>query len=136
MTLAAYGEPVSGWVGWVIFAAVFMVTVGALNVIQGLAALFRDNTFWVTGNGDVVTFNITTWGWIHLIFGALLILVGILLMRGSAFARVVGIFLVALNMMAQFGFATLYPFWSLIIIAIEVAVIYALVVHGGELKQA
>jgi hypothetical protein len=133
---APYREPVSGWVGWIIFAAVFMVTVGALNVFQGLAALFRDEAYWITGNGNVVTFNISTWGWIHLLMGALLILVGILLMRGSTFARVVGIFLVALNLLAQFGFATLHPFWSLIVIAIDVAIIYALVVHGGEMQQS
>ena len=132
---APYREPVSGWVGWIVFAAVFMITVGGLNAIQGLAALFRDDAFWVLGNGSVVTFNITTWGWIHLVMGLLLILVGVLLMRGSAFARVAGIVLVALNMMAQFGFATLYPFWSLIAIAIDVAIIYALVVHGGEMKR-
>ena len=132
---ASYTEQ-SGWIGWIIFAAVFMVTVGGLNIIQGLAALFRDDPFWVLGNGDVVTFNISTWGWIHLLFGILLIIVGVLLLRGSAFARVVGIVLVALNMMAQFGFATLYPFWSLIVIAIDVAIIYALVVHGGDLKRA
>jgi hypothetical protein len=132
---SSYTDPVTGWVGWIIFAAVFMIVVGAMNAIQGLAALFRDDTFWVTGNGSVVTFNVTTWGWIHLILGLLLVLVGILLMRGSTFARVMGIALVSLNLIAQFSWATLYPFWSLIAIAIDIVIIYALVVHGRELQN-
>jgi hypothetical protein len=132
---SSYNEPVTGWVGWIIFAAVFMVTIGALNAIQGLAALFRDEAYWVTFNGNVVTFDVTAWGWIHLIFGILLVIVGVLLMQGSTFARVLGIALVALNLIAQFAWTTLYPFWGMIVIALDIVIIYALVVHGGELKQ-
>lgn len=126
-------DPVTGWVGWIMFAAVFMMVIGSMNAIQGLAALFRDKTYWVTLGGAVVTFNVTAWGWIHLLFGILLIVVGILLLRGSTFARVLGIAVVALNMLAQFSWATVYPFWALIVIAVDVVIIYALVVHGGEL---
>jgi vacuolar-type H+-ATPase subunit I/STV1 len=132
---SSYDRPVTGWVGWIIFAAVFMVTVGAINVIQGLAALFRDDVYWETFRGDIVAFNITTWGWITLIFGILLIVTGVLLMQGSTFARVVGIGLVALNLINQFAWASFYPFWAIIVIAVDIVIIYALVVHGGELKQ-
>ena len=132
----SYTDPVTGWVGWIIFAAMFMIVIGAMNAIQGLAALFRDEAYWVTLGGAVVTFDVTTWGWIHLIFGILLVLVGVALMRGSTFARVIGIALVSLNLIAQFSWTTLYPFWSLIAIAIDVFIIYALVVHGRELKAA
>jgi hypothetical protein len=126
----------SGWVGWIVFAAILMIVTGAMNAIQGLAALLRDDTYWVKLGGAVVTFNVTTWGWIQLISGVLLVLVGVLLMRGSTFARVVGIVLVALNLVAQFSWATLYPFWALIAIVIDVFIIFALVVHGRELKAA
>ena len=129
-------RPTTGWVGWIMFAAIFMMIVGALNAIQGLAALFRDEAYWVTLGGAVVTFDVTTWGWIHLIFGILLVGIGVLLMKGSTFARVIGIILVALNLIAQFSWTTLYPFWSLIAIAVDVLIIYALVVHGRELKAA
>jgi hypothetical protein len=132
---SSYDRPVTGWVGWIIFAAVFMVTVGAINVIQGLAALFRDDAYWETARGNVVTFNVTTWGWFSLLFGILLILVGVLLMQGSTFARVMGIFLVSLNLINQFGWASFYPFWAVIVIAIDIVILYALIVHGGELKQ-
>ena len=82
-----------------------------------------------------MTFDVTTWGWIHLIFGILLVLVGMALMRGSTFARVIGIALVSLNLIAQFSWTTLYPFWGLIAIIIDIVIIYALVVHGRELKE-
>jgi hypothetical protein len=128
-------DPVTGWVGWIVFAAVFMVTIGAINAIQGLAALFRDEGYWVTIGGNVVTFDVTAWGWIHLIFGILLVIVGILLIQGSTFARVLGIALVALNLISQFAYAPLYPFWALIAIALDIVIIYALIVHGRELKR-
>lgn len=127
-------QPVTGWVGWISLAAVVMVTIGTLNIIQGLAAIFRDEAYWVTLGGSVLTFDVTTWGWVHLLFGILLIVVGVALTRGSTLARVVGIFLVALNLIAQFSWSTLYPFWALIVIGLDVMIIYALVVHGGELK--
>ena len=132
---SSYTDPATGWVGWIIFAAVFMIVIGAMNAIQGLAALFRDEAYWVTLQGSVVTFDVTTWGWIHLIFGILLVLVGVMLMQGSTFARVIGIALVSLNLIAQFSWTTLYPFWGLIAIIIDIVIIYALVVHGRELKE-
>jgi hypothetical protein len=126
----------SGWVGWIVFAAVILMVNGTFNAIQGLSALFRDNDYWVTGlgNGDVLTFNITAWGWIHLILGILSIFVGYLLLKGSTFARVIGIALVSLNLIAQFAYLPLYPFWGMIGIAVGFFVLYALIVHGGELK--
>ena len=131
---SSYDAPTSGWTGWVVFAAVFMMVTGAMNAIQGLAALIRDDAYWVTLGGTVLAFDITTWGWIHLIFGIALIIVGVLLMRGSTFARVLGVILVALNLIAQFSWTTLYPFWAIIAIIIDILIIYALVVHGRELK--
>ena len=132
---AGYRE-MTGWVGWIVFAAVIMMVNGTFNAIQGLSALFRDNDYWVTGlgNGDVLTFNITGWGWIHLILGILSIFVGYLLLKGSTFARVIGIALVSLNLIAQFAYLPLYPFWGMIGIAVGFFVLYALIVHGGELK--
>jgi hypothetical protein len=127
-------DPVTGWVGWVVFAAVFIVIIGSLNAIQGLGAIFRDEAYWLTRQGEVLVFDTTTWGWIHLLLGLAMIVVGVLLMQGSTFARVIAIGLVALNLIAQFTSAQLYPFWAMIVIAVDIVIIYALVVHGGELK--
>jgi hypothetical protein len=129
-----YDSSESGWVGWIVFAATFIIVIGGMNGIQGLAALLRDEVYWVTLGGAVVTFDVTTWGWINLIFGILLVVVGVLLLQGSTFARVVAIVLVALNLISQFSWMTLYPFWSLSVIALDCIVLYALILHGGELK--
>jgi hypothetical protein len=127
----------SGWVGWIVFAAVILMVNGTFNAIQGLSALIRDEAYWVTNNeGDVqvLTFNLTTWGWIHLLLGIASIFVGYLLLKGSTFARVIGIGLVCLNLIAQFTYLPIYPFWGMVGIAVGFFVLYALIVHGGELK--
>lgn len=127
----------SGWVGWVVFAAVILMVNGTFQAIQGLSALFRDEAYWVTNVNDnpaVLTFDVTSWGWIQLILGILTVFVGFLLLRGSTFARVIGIALVCLNLIAQFAYLPLYPFWGIIGIAVSFFVLYALIVHGGELK--
>jgi hypothetical protein len=111
-----------------------MLVVGILNVFQRLAALSGGNAYGVTLGGPVVVFNVTAWRWIQLIFGIVLVIVAVLLARGSTFARVVAMILVALNLIAQFGWAPLYSFLALIVVAIDVVVLYALAVHGGALK--
>jgi hypothetical protein len=130
---AGYRE-MSGWVGWIVFAAVILMVNGTFNAIQGLSALIRDDAYWVTQGGEVLTFNITSWGWIHLLLGIASIFVGYLLLKGSTFARVLGIALVSLNLIAQFAYLPLYPFWGMVGIAVGFFVLYALIVHGGELK--
>ena len=82
----------------------------------------------------MLTFNITTWGWIHLILGILGVIIGYLLLQGSTFARVIGIALVSLNLVAQFAYLPVFPFWGIVGIAVGFFVLYALIVHGGELK--
>ena len=126
----------TGWVGWIVFAAVILMIHGTFTAIQGLSALLRDDDYWVSNaiNGQVLTFNITGWGWIHLILGILSVIIGYLLLQGSTFARVVGIILVSLNLISQFAYLPLYPFWGIVGIAVGFFVLYALIVHGGELK--
>jgi hypothetical protein len=128
----------TGWVGWIVFAAVILMIQGTFTAIQGLSALFRDDDYWVSDafNGQVLTFNITGWGWIHLILGILSVIIGYLLLQGSTFARVIGIALVSLNLIAQFAYLPLYPFWGIVSIAVGFFVLYALIVHGGELKSS
>src|SRR3954447_3951452 len=127
---------VTGWVGWVLFAAYFMIIGGVFDVLQGLAAVFRDQSYFVVTEDRLLTFNFTSWGWIHMLFGLALIGVGVLLMRGSTFARVLAIILVGLNMIAQFAWLSAYPVWAIIAIAIDVLILFALLVHGGELADA
>lgn len=122
---------VSGWVGWIWFAAMMMILVGVFNLIAGLFALFNGD-FYVQTRNQVLLFNLSGWGWIHLILGILLIIVGVALTVGQPWARVAAIVIVLLNAIEQMIFFPTYPWWSLLVIAIDVLVLYALIVHGRE----
>jgi hypothetical protein len=125
---------VTGWVGWIVFAAFFMIINGIFGGLQGLSALLRDESYFVVGKNGLLTFDYTSWGWIHLILGILLIVVGIFLLRGAGWARVLAVIVVGVHMIAQFGFIAAYPVWGIITIAIDALILYALLVHGREIS--
>jgi hypothetical protein len=125
----------SGAIGFVLFAAVMMILIGTFQGIVGLVALFDDN-FYLATREYLFQFDITTWGWIHLIFGIVVALAGIGLLAGRTWARVVGIILAALSAIANFLFIPQYPFWALLAIALDVVVIWALAAHGREVRDA
>jgi hypothetical protein len=124
---------VSGWVGWIAFAAFFMIIAGVLGIIQGLTAVIRDDAPFFTKNALVI-FDLTQWGWVHFIFGIILVLVGLALMKGATWARVVAVLLVGLHLISQFAALPWYPVWAVIAIVIDMLVLWALLVHGGETK--
>jgi hypothetical protein len=128
------GSDVTGWVGWIVFAGFFMIVNGIFGALQGLTALLRDQSYFVVAENGLLTFNYTAWGWIHLILGIVLIVVGIFLLRGSGWARVLAVILVGLHMIAQFGFISSYPVWGIIMIALDALILYALLVHGREIS--
>jgi hypothetical protein len=125
------GEPEpSGWaVGGLMFAATMMSLVGVFQAIVGLAAIIDDEFFVVTRN---YTFDIdtTAFGWIHLILGILVAGAGFALFAGRVAAAVVAIFLASLSAVANFFFIPYYPFWSILVIAIDVWVIWSLTRPG------
>jgi hypothetical protein len=122
----------AGWVvGMSLFAATMMAIIGIFHVVQGLAALFQ-NQIYVTGARYVLSFDLTAWGWIHLLVGILLIVAGLAIMTGQVWARSVGIGFAVLSMIANFMFLPYYPVWSLLIIVIDVFVIWALCVFTRE----
>ncbi|MET7992105.1 hypothetical protein ABZU76_14475 [Amycolatopsis sp. NPDC005232] len=125
----------TGWAGWVAFAATMMMLLGAFQVIEGLVALLNTRYFVVDETGLVVSVNYTTWGWVHLALGALLILVGVGVFMGNRAAQITGIVLAGLSAIVNLAFLPAYPLWSIIIIAVDVLVIYALAVHGKEMKS-
>jgi hypothetical protein len=111
--------------GLTVFAAVMMMIGGFVQALQGIVALAND-TFYVVGHKYTFQFNVTTWGWIHLLVGAGVVVVGIFLMRGSAWARWTGIALVAVSAIANFAWIPYYPVWGIIVMALDGAVIWAL----------
>ncbi|HEY5852616.1 MAG TPA: hypothetical protein VIW24_00845 [Aldersonia sp.] len=111
--------------GTSIAAAVVLVTVGVLQVFQGIAALARDEVF-VVGIEYVYKFDLTTWGWIHLILGVVVVLVGVALFTGATWARIGAIILLALSIIANFLWIPYYPWWSLTVIALATLAIWGL----------
>ena len=121
---------VSGWtIGSVVFAGVMMMLIGSFQAIAGIAAIF-ENDFFVVGPNYVYDVDVTAWGWIHLILGVIIFAAGAGALQGATWARVVGITLASLSAIANFFFIPYYPLWSIVIIALNVAVIWALSVYG------
>jgi hypothetical protein len=126
----------TGWVGWVIFAGVVMIVEGAFHIIDGLVALFEKGYYVVTSNRLALHVNYTAWGWAHLIIGALFVLVGFGVLAGQLWARVVGIVLAVISAIVSLAFIAAYPVWGVILIAVDIVIIYALAMHGREIKSA
>ena len=117
-------EPMSGWIG---FAAIVMLIVGFLDFFEGLIAVIRGQYYVVHGN-QLIVFDTTTWGWLTLIWGILLVLAGFGLWTGAGWARWFTIVVVGLNILGQLSWlgASAYPLWSLVIITLNIIVLYAL----------
>jgi hypothetical protein len=123
---------VSGWaVGLAAFAGAVMLLVGIFQAFAGLAAIFEDE-FFVVGPNYAYDVDVTTWGWIHLILGVIIALAGIAIFTGATWARSVGVTLAILSAVANFFFIPYYPVWAVLIIALDIAVIWALVQYGPE----
>lgn len=127
----------SKWTGWVIFAAAVLLTIGALDIIQGLAALLKETTYVIPGgeNSLLVTTNYDTWGWALIIWGAVLILSGLSLFSGKGWGRWFAIVVVIVNMIGQFAWFPAYPLWSMVAIGLGVAVLWALTAGWQEAKM-
>ena len=125
----------SSWaVGWSGFAGVMLILIGVMDAIQGLVAIFNDE-FYVVGREWAFEFDITAWGWIHLIGGVILILAGVGIFSGNVLARTVGVILAGFGAIYNFAWLPYYPVWSIVIIAICIAVIWALTAHGRDIAD-
>jgi hypothetical protein len=132
---SARGQETSGTaVGFILFAAIMMIMAGVFQAIQGLVGIF-ENEFYVQTRNYLLKFDATTWGWIHLIFGLLVAFAGWGLLSGRTWARTVAITVAVLSAIANFAFIPYYPFWSLLIITLDIFVIWAVAAHGGELRD-
>ncbi len=132
---AAQPRPLSRWVGVIGFATVLMVFLGLWNVVDGLLALFNDEYFVVTPN-QLLLFDLTAWGWVLLVLGVVQIVAGLALLTGAMWARIVTVVVAALNALVQLFFLAAYPVGAVLIMALGVLVIWAVLVHGGELRDS
>jgi hypothetical protein len=128
-------EP-SGWaIGWTSFAGLMMIVGGGWWIIAGLVAIFNGD-FYVVGEEYIFQFNVTTWGWIHLILGVVMLFAGFALFTAAVWARTVGVIIAVLWAFAAFAWLPWHPVWATLFIAISFFVIWALTVHGRDITRA
>ena len=120
--------PSAAATGLALFAGILMVIGGVFHALAGISALFNDNLYVATPQ-YVYSFDLTAWGWVHLILGVLVAFAGVAVVQGQTWGRVVGITLVGLSLIANFLYLPHYPLWSILIIALDVAVIWALTTY-------
>lgn len=117
--------------GTSIAAAALLLVAGFITLFQGISAAAEDDVF-VAGPDYVYELDLTSWGWIHIVFGILLILAGLALMTGATWARIVAIGLAALSIIVNFLWIPWYPLWSILIIAIDIVIIWAIATWRPE----
>lgn len=127
-------RPATWWLGPIAFAATMITLAGLFNLISGLSAIFSDRLFVVGAQGALVL-NVTGWGWVHLLFGIMLVATGIGVLLGVLWAQLGAIVLVVVNMCSQLLLLPAYPLWSLVIIAVDAVVLWALMVHSPEVAD-
>jgi hypothetical protein len=123
----ADGEPTKYLVsrGTTTFAGVLLITVAAFQILEGIAAIAEDKVF-VTGVKYAFEFDLTTWGWIHLVLGVIGVAVGLGILAGQAWGQLAGVVIAFLGALSNFAFMPYYPFWSLVVLAFNGFVIWAL----------
>jgi hypothetical protein len=125
----------SGWaIGWTTFAAFVMITIGFFQALQGFAAILKNEAFVVTPE-YLYKFDVSAWGWIHLIIGLVIFFAGFGLFAGAVWARTIGVILAVVSAIANFMWLPYQPVWSILIIALNIAVIWALTVHGRDVAE-
>jgi hypothetical protein len=125
------------WSGWISFAGLMIIIIGGLDFFEGLIAVIRDEYYVVTPQ-QIVVFDLTTWGWIMMIWGIVLRFAGFGLLSGATWARWFAIVVASLNFIAQLGFvgSAQYPLWALTVLALTAVVLYALIVRWNDAVRA
>ncbi|MET0780507.1 MAG: hypothetical protein ABWY26_14010 [Microbacterium sp.] len=120
--------------GWTTFAGIMMMMIGFFHGLAGLSGIIKDDFYAVLPN-YVLEFDVTTWGWIHLIGGIVVVFAGFGVFSGAVWARTVGVIIAAVSALVSFAWIPMYPVWSFVLIAIDVTVIWALTVHGRDITM-
>jgi hypothetical protein len=120
--------------GWVSFAGVLLLTVGTLNLIEGIAAI--GNAHFFVGGANYIAGNLNTWGWVAVCLGVLQLIVGVGVFAKNQFARWTGVVVLSLNMIAALLMMPAYPFWSLSIFTLDVLAVYGLIAYGSRIARS
>jgi hypothetical protein len=124
------------WTGWIGFAGLLMLIIAILDFFEGLIAIIRGEYYVLQAN-QIIVFDLTTWGWITLIWAIIIGVTGYGLLSGQTWARWTAIVLIALNILTQLGFvgAAQYPLWALTVMFLNIIVLYALTVHWSDTRE-
>jgi hypothetical protein len=114
----------------IVFAVVLLLTVGFFNLIEGIAAIARSHVF--VANAHYVIGDLRAWGWVTLILGALQILAALGILAGNQAARWLAVAVIGLSAIGQMLFLPAYPFWALMIIAVDVVALWGLCAYGSR----
>ena len=120
--------------GWVTFAGIILIVTGFFQAFAGLVGILEDEILVLTPD-YVVQLDATTWGWVHLIIGLIVIASGFGIFSGNVLARTVGVFVAIGSLVSMFFWLPWYPVWAIVIIAMDIAIIWALTVHGRVLAD-
>ena len=135
-----YDQPVSydqrtGWTGWITFAGVMMILAGSLNLLYGIIAAVNDEWVVFTNRANVYL-DISEWGWVHIIVGAVVLISGLGLFSGNILARTIAVVVASISLLVNFFFIPVYPLWAITVIVIDLLVIWAVTAHGREMREA
>ena len=128
---SSYGESTPLAYGVTVFAGVVLATLASLQILQGLAAVLKDDVY-VRGVEYTYKFDVSTWGWIHLLIGVIGVAVGFGILYGQVWATVGGLAIAVVSALSQFMFMPYYPFWSMLLIFMDIVVIWALATTLGD----
>jgi hypothetical protein len=120
--------------GWTAFAGIMMIMMGTFHAMAGFVAIL-ENELLVTTPNYIFQLDVTTWGWVHLVLGALVLIAGLALFTGAVWARTIGVILAVVSAVANFAWIPYYPVWSLVMITVSVFVIWALTVRGTDIVE-
>jgi hypothetical protein len=125
----------TSWTDWVRFGGVILIVSGIFSLIQGLAALLGPDAYYGVVDGELLVFNVAGWGWWNIVIGALTLVTGLALLGGALWARIVAVVLAVLSSVVQMILVPVQPWWSFIVIAVDLLVIYAVIAHGQKLRE-
>jgi hypothetical protein len=123
----------NAWAGWIGFAGLLMIVMGVIDFFEGLIAIIRGQYYFVTAQ-QIIVFDTKTWGWLTLLYGILIVFVGLGLTGGASWARWVSIVIVTVSIIHQLAFVgnANYPLWSLAVLTLSIIILYALTVRWGD----
>jgi hypothetical protein len=135
-----YDQPASydqrtGWTGWITFAGVMMILAGSLNLFYGIIAAVNDEWVVFTNRANVYL-DVSEWGWVHIIVGAVVLISGLGLFSGNILARTIAVVVASISLVVNFFFIPVYPLWAITVIVIDLLVIWAVTAHGREMREA